>query len=200
VINFDKKIRIRNVGSLLAISLIVVGSNWNALALANSSVSHPGIIRAFTKADTPAFSIIEDTLRCPVVERLSPDKKYVARIVLGDGEVGQLYIGHAIRGGRKDFRGRFLFTLQDVNGCLWLPVHRHSLAYSSGVADYGRGYLGVWNGKNHIIIRAQSEVDEGYDITSFDPAKDKLSYDYLPPEMSSQRQHKLMSFKPYDLR
>jgi|GEM_PF-5621988 len=148
------------------------------IADANPSIERPLIQQPFSQVDKGSFSINEYSLNVPVVERLSPDRKYVARIVSFDAEAANLYIGRA-KDCRKKFTHRYLFSVTDLHGCIWLAESGHALAYSTGGADYGRGYLGIWDGKNKLLRRARFEAGYGYEITSYHPADRELNYDYL---------------------
>jgi hypothetical protein len=179
-------------GSLSSVALVISMALVSQVTMCAAEPTSKSQIptSVFTKADASSFSVVDNTLPCPVVVRVSPDKRYVARIEMGDGEVGYLYVGHATLGGRNNFRLTYLFKVDDVHGCIWMPNRRHTLIYSSGGADYGRGYLGVWNGRNHLLKKAKLEEGEGYDITSYEPHRHELRYDYLPPNFHATRRHK----------
>jgi hypothetical protein len=102
--------------------------------------------------------------------RPSPDGKYVARLVVGEGEVGYLAVYHKGTGGwRLLQKGRVSRLFEDVGGCAWVPHHDHWLLVSAGGADYGEGLLALWTGEGaaRILRRAKTpDANEGFNVRS----------------------------------
>ncbi|HEY3330979.1 MAG TPA: hypothetical protein VGK19_13210 [Capsulimonadaceae bacterium] len=75
----------------------------------------------FSPQDAGSFSIAEESMTCPVIERYSPDRKFVAFVVTGDAEVSYLYVVPASSHARRDFKRHPRHIVADVHGCIWLP-------------------------------------------------------------------------------
>jgi hypothetical protein len=67
----------------------------------------------------------------------SPDRKYIARLEHGDGDVWDLTL--------LDSRSRRrLITTDDVQALIWVPGHPHRLVVATCGA-YGKAQLGLWD-------------------------------------------------------
>ena len=99
------------------------------------------------------------------IVRVSPDGKYVARLVVGDGEVGYITVYRRV-GAHNVFTKRYTVsqTFENVNSGIWLPRFPHRLVVTMGGADYGAGGIVFWTGsrKARFLRRAKDENSEGF--------------------------------------
>jgi hypothetical protein len=104
------------------------------------------------------------------IRRISPDKKYIAQIVVSDGEVGYLRIFRYDKNAKTlSLKNAVTRQFADVQGCVWVPGHSHWLAASLGgyidAAPAERGQIFLWKDVKKIqILRRAKEVEEGFNI------------------------------------
>ncbi|BDI30837.1 hypothetical protein CCAX7_28880 [Capsulimonas corticalis] len=111
--------------------------------------------------------------------RFSPDGKYIARIAVGDAEVGSAIVYRYLAGSHP-FSRRYRVSREFVNidNCAWVPGRPHSLVVAAGGADYGTGFIALWTGKGHthFLRKAKFEEGEGFSILHMAPDGSSLIY------------------------
>ncbi|MCW3058653.1 MAG: hypothetical protein JWQ02_474 [Capsulimonas sp.] len=129
--------------------------------------------------------------------RVSPDGKYVARVTLGDGEVGYATVYRNTAGAHPWAHAKKVSReFDDIRNCAWLPGRPHSFVVATGGADYGAGYLALWTGKGQtrFLQRARVEDGEGYSIQSISSNGHTLVYQHSGSDQHDvefQRTHSL---------
>jgi hypothetical protein len=116
-----------------------------------------------------------------IVERMSPDGKYLAELNVLDSQPSYLVV-YKLRSSPKSGSHRLVrHVFENANGCAWIPGHGHWLTISAGGCDYGRGFLALWAGPKdtRFLRRAKSEVGEGYDLRSVSADGHSLVYEHF---------------------
>jgi hypothetical protein len=96
------------------------------------------------------------------VVRVSPDGKYVARLVMGEGEWSYVTVYRTL-GKQNVFTKRYAVSdsFNIVEGCIWLPRYGHKLIVST-TAEAG-GKIAMWtNPKRVQLLRTFKTVDESF--------------------------------------
>lgn len=190
--------------SVCKFSVVLVGvvlSCFASGALASSAKQETGIVFDTATPAKRSPGKAPDYTSSELL-RKSPDGKYVARLICGEGEVGTIEIYRVVAGGHKlQQRDRVSREFEDVHGCAWIPGHGHWLAVSAGGADYGRGLLALWKDpKDTRMLRlAKAEADEGYNIRSVSPDGRRLVYEHFgdnSPDPDNKRTSRITLILP----
>lgn len=104
---------------------------------------------------------------------LSPDGRYLAHLVSGEGEAGELTI-RRIRRGRSS--SIILRREWDVDGALWLPGRPHVLVFGESEA-YGTPMLALWEGGSlHQVVRTKDPELVGFELYGLASDRSTLIY------------------------
>ena len=165
-----------------SVTLTLLFANVIASAAAEPKLPK-NIVRSFDKSSpgTELKAKAPDYIYGEVV-RVSPDGKYVARLVRQEGEYGGLTVYRRV-GKKNIFSKRYAVSrfFDDVGGCIWVPHHQHRLVVTNG--GDGRGGIALWNGPNktRFLKRNSFDVGDGYNAygTSLDGRV--LYYEHFGP-------------------
>lgn len=105
------------------------------------------------------------------VHRVSPDGKYVVRLISGEGEVARLQVYRYIKTKTPSFRAKDLVskTYDEAEGIAWVPKHGHWLVISSG-NDVAPPRITLWMGNSKRVLKRElkHEISSPYVSEMFD--------------------------------
>ncbi len=147
---------------------------WAGASSATSRQVTPKLIPAFDQASkginygaNPRNHIYAE------VRRVSPDGKYIVRLMSGDGEVARLQVYRYVKTKTKTptFRSKDVVskTYVEADGVAWVPKHGHWLVISSGGGE-AVPQITLWTGKSKRVLRRElkHEIRSPYESEMFD--------------------------------
>ncbi len=179
-----------------ALFTVVLFALSASLTIISTDCRADGICTAFTQVNAPSFYYRQDGLTWGVVVRESPDQRYVAQILAGDAEAGELYIGLDNKSARRHLFAHPITTVDDVAGCIWIPGKPHDLVFSSGGCDFGVGILAIWLGPHRrmVLQHAITDAGEGFNVRSVSSNGTIIDYEHFgeySPDPNYTRDHHL---------
>ena len=90
------------------------------------------------------------------VHHVSPDGKYIVRLISGEGEVARLQVYRYVKTKTPTFRAKDVVskTYDEAEGVAWVPKHGHWLVISAG-NDVAPPQITLWTGKSKRVLRRE---------------------------------------------
>jgi hypothetical protein len=107
------------------------------------------------------------------VHRISPDGKYIVRLINGEGDVSRLQVYRYVKTKTKtpSFRPQDVVSknYDEVHGVAWVPNHSHWLVISSG-NDVAPPRITLWMGNSKRVLKRElkHEISSPYVSEMFD--------------------------------
>ncbi len=119
------------------------------------------------------------------VHRVSPDGKYMARLISGEGEVARLQVYRYVKTKTKipSFRAKDLVskTYDEADGVAWVPKHGHWLVISAG-NDVVPPRITLWMGNSKRVLKrgckSSPNLQERFDLRSVSADGRFIIYDH----------------------
>ena len=155
-------------------SFVVAFALLGSLAVAAVAVEPKlpkNIVRSFDKASEPHQDL---KAKAPgwfhwEVVRVSPDKKYVVRLTVTDGEYANVVVYRRI-GKKNVWAKRYAVSrnFEDVMSCVWAPKHAHRLIVSAGYENEAGIGIALWDGPSKMRVlkrlKIKFNVTDNYEI------------------------------------